>query len=180
MPLPRMFAANLSKRTDVREPIEPVPEEYAGHNNAYRGIEAHGVEPTEEYESPPTHTDGRPVVYEPDKEEQEPVPVRIVGTFARERRLARTDTVTVLEGQKVRILGADDKRISALIRNMDDAETVYIGFTDQITVYSGGYPLESNSEMSLVAQGDVWILYPEGTATEVRIGFLTQYTVELP
>lgn len=175
IPLP----ANLSRRNQT-DRVQPTPERYAGENNPYRGVQEHGVEPTEESMQPPAHAEGRPVVYEEPPEEQEPVPVRIVGEFGREIRLGQTDSVTLLKGQKRQLLGKDDKRISALVRNMDEAETVYIGFTNNISSFAGGYPLEPNAEMPLVVQGEVWMFYPEsGTADSVRVGFLTQYSVEL-
>jgi hypothetical protein len=94
--------------------------------------------------------------------------------------LAQADTITVLKGQKMRLVGADDKRISLLIRNMDNVDEVHIGFSDQVASFSGGYPLKANQELTLITQGDVWVLYAAGVIDEIRIAFLTQYTVELP
>jgi hypothetical protein len=170
---------NLSRREQT-ERVQPVPEEYEGENQPYRGIQEHGVTPDETPMRTPPHNEGRPVTYEAPVEEPVPVPVRIVGEYGREIRLGQTDAVTLVKGQTRQLLGKDDKRISALIRNLDEAETVYIGFTDNISAYAGGYPLEPDQEISLIVQGAVWVFYPEtGTADSIRIGFLTQYSVEL-
>lgn len=116
---------NTSQNPTRPKPITPVPEKYQGHNQTWRGIETHGVEPTGDPAQPITDTvniDGRntKVEYEKAPEITEPVPVRIVQEYAREYRMLWTDRILAApksDGTFVQILGEDPNRITAEIRN---------------------------------------------------------------
>jgi hypothetical protein len=159
-PLVKIGPQSTSKTPSRPQPLEPEPEAYAGDNFPYRGTQTHGVEPL--YESAPEleYGEGRLVEYEEPEtkaEQAEPIPVRIVQEAGRELRMANAVVQTAYgTGKGVRasrILGRDDKRSSATIKNLNTA-TVWLGHTEAAAKVGSGFPLEDGQDYTTQSQGE--------------------------
>lgn len=179
-PLTKLGPMRTSKKPQRPTPEQPVPEAYAGHNNPYRGVEAHGVEPTEEPLDELDYSDGRLVEYEEPEQQPEPVPVRVVTEGSRELKKFRpvvahaggTD-----RGRPFQILGADDTRDRATIHNNNTA-TVYIGSTPEEASVANGFPIEENGTYATSSQDELYAFINQAAIAEVRIAI--EYTVGVP
>lgn len=186
MPNPFFKGQLNTSRTRVERPrpVMPVPEQYAGDNNPYRGIEAHGVEANARPAIDPDTSaidieNARPVPYEPFEKEETPVPVRIIrgeGDTGREYRQFWTDRRSVTDGVSP-LLGRDDNRVTATITNTDAAKTVYIAsnFAD---LAQRGYPLSPGKDRTIAGEMPVFVSSADGTA--VIIGMYVETTVKEP
>lgn len=159
---------NLSKEdTTVKRGIPPVPEDYAGYNLPYRGIETHGVEPNAEPQRTPGYEEGRPTVYEAVPQDQEPVPVRIVQEESDEQPKFSTARTHVVAGrQPMQLLGRDEDRYRLLIANRSVDKHVYIGAKSEY-VAGNGYQLDAGTDVELgrAASHEVWVVCVGTTET---------------
>lgn len=163
MPSPFHFPMNTSRRTDTdREPLAPVPEEYEGFNNPYRGTEPHGVEPTVEPSPVPGHASGRIVEYDEPLPEPEPVPVVVVNTGARELRRNRFYQPRANVGAASQLVGRDEQRITVKLKNMG-ASTVYISDDQSTANANHGWPLDQNEVYESDTQDELWALSSHAT-----------------
>lgn len=172
----RVGAPNRSHRemTD-REPIEPIVEQYEGTNLPYRGVQYHGVEPTERPQEPEGYANAVEVDYLDAEPTQEAVPVRVVNRTDRYQRTARADTFTLVANIPVNVAGREDTRTSLKIVNTHATQTVYIGFAANMTNWNGSYPLAAGKDITTVSQDDVFVMSLVGGEL---IGWIAEY--ELP
>lgn len=158
------------------EPIPPVPEEqYRDDNNAYRGVDVHGVDGAKAEAEDYWGLEGRPVVvYADEPKEETVVPVRIVsGESSREFRRFRTDRRSV-DGTPSEIVGRNDERRSLKITNMSADKTVYVA-SDRADLALTGYPLAAGKEFTTTSEDAVYMVSADGTS--VLLAILSEYTV---
>lgn len=175
---------NLSRRIDTeREPIKPVPEEHAGDNNPYRGIESHGVAPTERPSPVPGFSGAVEVEYLPEEREPEPVPVRIVQSGPKYRRTFRADghqyTYTDFNGRPFRLLPREEYRTKVTIMQTNGFFEVFIGASDQLQDWTGGYPVSNRDSISIATTEEIWALIDDPTATNIRLSFIAEYEIPI-
>lgn len=154
--------------------VDPVPEEYAGENFPYRGIETHGVEPTERPEEEREWDGVVPAEYRIPDAEPEPTPVRIVQTGGKELHKwhVRRDYAN---GAASRILGRNETRTAMRVRNLDPAVTVWVGSEGSVQAFTG-YPVPAGTEFKLdKAEAEVWAISEDGT--QVPLAIIEEYTV---
>lgn len=183
MPSPFNFAQRVTSKkvTEHPTPIPPVPEEqYRDDNNAYRGIENHGV-------ASQNHTtaedywglEGRPaIVYDEPEEEPNPIPVRIVSAGGRELRKWLAFRVLVPAGNTAtQIVARDEKRTKVTIDN-----TVQVNAGDALLINHApfnstdyGFVVRANSKVDLTTEEGVWALPWGGGAITVTV--LVEYAV---
>lgn len=178
------FPRNMSRRIDTdREPIEPVPEEYVGDNNPYRGIENHGVAPTESPSPVPGYSSEIEVEYLEEEQEPTPVPVRIVQTGPQYRRTFRTIgfqyDYAAFGGRPFMLLPREPYRTKAIITQTNGFFEFYVGHSDQLKGWNGGFPVSSRAQLTIESNEEVWGLIEDPTATNVRVGVLCEYEIPL-
>lgn len=129
-PLMSAFQKNTSKKPPtnpgVTEPLEPVLEDYAGDNNAWRGTELHGVRgehQAEAYDMADDKDTQEGYTYLPAESEVDPIPVRVVGEFSRERKRFRAYQYAVDSSKVHMIVGRHEKRQCVRIRNIPQVTT---------------------------------------------------------
>lgn len=170
---------NTSKRPTRPEPITPVMEQYSGENNAWRGIEDHGVTPEFDSADPITSTvdvNGRPtpITYEDPEKIADPIPVRIVQSGSREYRVFWTDRVT-LKDMPTEIIGRDDDRSSVTILNTDAAKTIWIA-NDQTELVMRGYPLGPGKEKTIGTEMPIYAIATDSSA--VVVGVIVEKSIQ--
>lgn len=186
MPNPFMKLGTPVQSKDPERPtgaVTPVPEVVVGTVFPYRGMETHGVAPTQDWRNTADYEgdyDGEgPVAYEPIPDNIDPIPVFIVETEAKGRQIERGTCFRGYAGANSaqNVLSADyqgRRRRSAKIKNLD-ATVVYIGYSaDQATPISG-WPLVTNEVFEAVGEDDVWA-YGIG-ANPSQLAVATEYAV---
>lgn len=172
--------SNQDMAPDRPHPTPPIPENYEGTNQAYRGIETHGVPPTgKPRDVQVEYSDGtRPIVYDPPPQDPDPIPVKIVNEGPNERRDFRTrqSPVNPLSIAQ-QLVGANDSRTSVKFRNTHATLLVYISHDANIAAFNG-YPLVAGAELQLNTESDVWALNPDATNT-VTVAVLEEFSVEV-
>lgn len=166
---------NIGKKPVRPEPLTPTPENYAGENQTWRGIQDHGVTPQYDPSDPETYTvdvNGRkvPIKYEPPESEPDPIPVRIVQSTAREYRRFQTDRLSVRAntGLPTQLVGKDDNRVNIKVVNPSADKTVYIA-NEATDLLLRGYPLGPGKEWSSITEEDVWAISADTTDVVVGI-----------
>lgn len=178
-PLIGTVRLNTSKRgmTDRPQHAEtPVIESYVGENNAYRGINDHGVAQQSAPEPAPGYEGMTSGVYEEEEPEKEPIAVRIVSQSARELRRFRTgtefvDSTTALVARMV--IGRNSARVLVKVKNTS-ANLVYFGETESVTTYTG-YPLAAGAEQTFNCEDPVWFVAAAGLS--VTLAIYEEFTV---
>lgn len=171
---------NTGKSPQTRpEAIPPVPEEYVGDNNPYRGIESHGVARTVE----PTPIEGygatQPgITYVKPEKDEDPVPVRIVQAHGREIRDWRPHTGSV-GSQGLMILGRNEARSSVLVQNQDAANSIYISATpiDSVNCDILGFELKAGQSVTINSENEVYAVAKVAGPTKWQA--IEHYSVEL-
>ena len=160
-----------SKEAPDRTPITPVPESYAGHNFPYRGIETHGVEPTEQPLEPADWEPGRPVHYEQPEPEPQPVPVRIVSEAGREIRRFRTfGMVTGVQGGEPRaIVGRDEERSSVTVKHVATDVVVWVSHAPETANDIEGFPLTTGDTFVTQSHMPIFAWADETDPTSVYV-----------
>lgn len=154
-PFTRLPRNQSTQDSDRPVSITPVPERVRGHNNPYRGMEAHGVDPnndTHDVEDYGWMEKERGVVvsYEPAPDPVDPIPVIVVQGQGRELKRFRVTRVTAdgTGGQPKSMLGRDAKRRSVIIKNTS-ADPVYIGHDQMSASPMHGFPLAQNETLTM-------------------------------
>lgn len=193
-PLLRMTARSKTN-TDRPVAIAPVPEEYEGHNNPYRGTEEHGVTPNTQPHDPDVYgvdpdnpNQGHLVKIEMSDKEPDPIPVRVVQEYKRELRRFGSDrisldftTVNNPAGRPIELLGRSDSRSSVKLINLDGTNTILVSNTrEEINVR--GYPLLPGKELSLTTEDPIFVAvvkndftFPNAVAT---LAYLAEYSIK--
>ena len=154
-PFMRIGTPSVSKKADDRpHAVEPIPEEYVGENNPYRGIQDHGVEPTGKPIGGPDYEDDIPAFYEEVKPDADPVPVRIVSAGGRELRRFNTWQEAVAAGTVRMIAGRNNARNSIVILNTG-TDTIYVGSSESVASYTG-FPVGAGGTLSLNTEDAVY------------------------
>lgn len=171
---------NTGKQPQDRpQAIPPVPEEYVGDNNPYRGTESHGVARTVE----PTPIEGygatQPgVTYVKPEKDEEPVPVRIVQSFGREIKDWRAHTGSV-GTQGITILGRNEARSSVLVQNQDAANSLYIAANpiDSVNCDILGFELKPGQSVTINSENEVYAVAKVAGPSKWQA--IEHYSVEL-
>lgn len=175
MPNPLLRRMVPQSKTDVDRPVAetPIPESIHGHVFPYRGMEQHGVRPTEDDHTLPDDYWDEPrgviVEYEPDRPAPDPIPVHIVNAGGRELRRLRvfrayaTGSASPVGGAR-NVISSDaisGMRRSVKVKNLDTT-TVYIGDEASSASAMHGWPLAANEVYETTSQEDLWAI---GTGT---------------
>jgi hypothetical protein len=155
---------------------EPRAEDYAGDNNAYRGVESHGVAKTVDPIDVSGYDGTVPVVYDQPAPEPVPVPVRIVSESARERKMWRVNRYLVNSVAPVRVVNALETRTDLHIHNAGPND-VFLSPESHSATEGFGFPVAAGGSLSLNSEESVWGSVRNGESAELRI--LTEYTVEI-
>lgn len=182
-PFMRLGSTNVSDEEmapDRPRPTAPILETYEGSNHPYRGIESHGVADTGKPSDPQTEwNDGtRKVVYDDNKNEPDPVPVKIVEQGGREIKSWRiiTDKVPANNGIR-RVVGANPRRTGLRIKNNNNF-FLYIGSNESVASYTG-YPMGSFESLDLDIQDEVWVSNPDA-ANLADIVVIEYFSIPVP
>jgi hypothetical protein len=177
--MPNRYSQQPGQATapDERQPYTPVPDDYEGDNNPYRGLQNHGVEPSGKPYEVPGFEDATPVVFEITEPEPEPVPVRIVNseTGSRQMRKWAVSALPITEGQPHQLAGRDLRRTSLILHN-SGPDTVYVTPDNNAATYIA-MPIGVDDTFRLETQDDVWAIVEAGSEATVIVS--TEYTVEL-
>lgn len=178
---PLMSLQRNTSKEEITHPVpeEPVLEEYAGVNHPYRGIEEHGVpDVVQAYTSPRSTVErGTNMVSEPLPPEPNPVPVRIVQSGGRERRMSRfyREFATAIRPRSV--VGADEQRTKVTVKNLG-AEDVYIGHDSGSATAMMGWPLAQNGTIESSTQDELWAMSSHAT-DDMQLSVHVEYSVNL-
>ncbi len=182
MPNP-LLGPNLGRRLVTSKPVddrphavEPLPEAYVGDNNPYRGVVDHGVPVSGSPDGFHGYADTISGVYEPERDEPDPIPVRVVNVAGRELRRFRTgqEILDSTTGLVARMLaGRNLARVDISIKNTG-AQTMWIGENESVALYTG-YPLAAGAEKVFTHQDAIFAVAASGQTTTVAI--LEQFTV---
>jgi hypothetical protein len=162
---------------------DPVPEQVAGTVFPYRGMEKHGVEPTQDWRNTEAYegdySRGVEVDYEPVPDEPDPIPVYIVETESKGRQVERGVTFRSYAPPSAsgNVISADyqgRRRISFRVKNLDST-TVYVGYSADQASLMHGWPLAQNEVFEGVAEDDLWA-YGTGAAAS-PLAVTTEYAV---
>lgn len=179
-----MIIQSPSENSGPTEPRAPVPETVRGDVNPYRGLDPHGVAPSEQWSDVPAFDGTRLVEYPPEKEEPDPIPVRIVQEGPKELRTFRVRAFPLpTNGLVSQVLGAHEWRSTVKIKNTGTV-TAYIldspsGGSSIGSAPMNGYPLAQNESVDLTAQTAVYACN-DGSTTVPILVIIEQYTVNLP
>ena len=175
MPNPLVRRMTPQSKTNVDRPVAetPIPESIHGHVFPYRGMEQHGVAPTEDDRTLPAdywdERRGVEIEYEPDRPAPDPIPVYVVNSGGRELRRLRvfrayaTGSASPVGGAR-NVVNSDaisGTRRRVKIKNLDTT-TVYIGDEANTASAMHGWPLAQNEVYETDSQEDLWAL---GTGT---------------
>lgn len=170
-PFVKTGSANLGKVPVRPEAIEPVPEAYVGTNHPYRGTETHGVEDTVDPLPGLEYGTGRLIEYDDPPTEPAPIPVKIVTEGGREIKRFRP-VISYAGGttsiQPRMILGADDARSQATIKNINTA-IVWIGHEPEYATALSGYPLRQYETYVTQTQEQVYASIEQAADAQVHI-----------
>jgi hypothetical protein len=172
MPNPLLKLGNGANRgqraPDRPQPVQPVPEHYAGSNHPYRGIEDHGVTDTVKPDDDMSYDGARDAFFEIEPPAPDVVPVRIVQQDGqRSRRKCRTRQVPFnVDDPPTQILSRNDRRISARIRCVTPLtqDLWVVAPTRETCTLQNGYINQATSftEFTTVAQDELYIAVPGG------------------
>jgi hypothetical protein len=175
--MPNRYSQQPGQATapDERQPYTPVPEDYAGENNPYRGTETHGVAPSVPPYDVPDYDDARPVVFEIAEPEPEPIPVRVVGEHSREMHDWALTKLPLNEARAYQLAGRDLRRTSLMVRN-EGPDSVYVSPDNNVATYLA-IELGPGDSLNLSTQNDVWGTVVTGQTAVVLVS--TEFKMEL-
>jgi hypothetical protein len=170
--------AQLNTGTNPKDrpvPIAPVEEAFVGEDAVfpYRGMEQHGVTPTEHWDDTDIDKGENVVEYDAPEKHPDPIPVTIVNEDAEEYRDWNVRRDFAPPGIAARILQRNPHRTKATIKNIGTA-VVYIA-PEPFNNSQLGYPVAVNAEFSYDQQGDVWAMTDD--AAQQSLAILQEYSV---
>lgn len=165
-PIMRLGTPNRGHQPPDRpQPLTPVPESVHGHNNAYRGLEDHGVASTTPHPDDETFDGTRNAVITL-ATPQAPVPVEIVQRGGRERLRMQAQQFP-LTTKPQRVLSANLRRKSARLKWRATATVTDVMIsTSESAAAMSAYPLDVGVTETLDTQAEVWA-FAVGPADQV-------------
>jgi hypothetical protein len=168
----------MSQSQKPPDRMQPVPEQVAGTNFPYRGMETHGVDPGDvQITVDPEEADYGTTVaipLEPEESEPDPVPVRIVSEGGNELKEFRVIREYCRGGESSRrIIGQDEDRSKVRIKNLHASDSLYvsdIAFND----IGMGYPIASGSELELTSKTPVYAR--AGSTNDIPVAMIVEWT----
>lgn len=156
--------------------VNPVEEHVQGEdwNNAYRGMEDHGVRGEKATDVPGYDHERMAYQYIPEAHEVDPVPVRIVQQYSKELRKFRVVNVTVPTSSVVQLCGRNETRTKVSIKNMAASGFIWLGAEPFMTNDVMGYAIASRQEFSLTTEDPV---YCYAATADSQVCVLEEYTV---
>ncbi len=167
-PFIRLGSQIVSKPVPDRpEPIPPIPEEYVGTNNPYRGIEDHGVKPGNHPNPPGAWADNHEgFTYVEEPPAIDPIPVKLVTEYGRELRKMRVHKLSVNAARTQQFIGRNDARSSVYISNPDAALHFFVGMSQGMNTALNGFDLGPGQSVTLYTEDEIYIL---GTAVDPAV-----------
>src|SRR4051794_34322747 len=169
----------ISESQEPPNRVQPVAERMQGVNFPYRGNETHGVDPTNTPGIDPEEADYGTTVsvaLEPDTDEQEPIPVKVVSEGLNELRTFRVVREYCRTGESSRrIIGQDETRSKVRIKNLHASDLLYISdlaFND----IGMAYPIAGGAELELTAETSVYAR--AGSTNDIPIAMLVETTLD--
>lgn len=180
-PLVRLGQSITSKPVPERpQPVTPVMDNPAGHNNPWRGIQDHGVAPNNEPEAPGTLLDTKAGIhYQEPKPEIDPIPVLVVNEYGREMRKWRPFRSFAMIANSTQLIGRNMARSSLYIRNISDTVSIWVSPEPNITIGLNAFEIEPNTDLTINTQDDVWVLAGTGATDPVPIQAIENYSIEV-
>lgn len=170
---------NIAVNAGDREADAPIPEAVDGgaNMNAYRGFDVHGVDADTRFMDVPGYNGTEAVVYEPEPDEPEPIPVRVVRSGgSNERKMWRTYQSTVSPNNIVTgIIGRNDTRTTIRVKNTA-ATAIVIGMEPTVTSFTG-YPLAAGETVDISTTEALYAINSAVTGTTIAV--LEQYALAI-
>jgi len=159
---------NTSTPPPDPERIDPVVNRELGDNNAYRGIESHGVPRTNEWTQVPSALDENEEVeaFDVSHAAIDPIPVKIVNEGMRELRSWQVRHEYATNAAN-RILPLNKHSTKTRVRNIG-AATVWVAPDVSVAVFTG-YPIPINTEWVFEGQTEVWAISEDGAQQHLVI-----------
>lgn len=144
--------------------VTPIAERYEGQNWPYRGMENHGVEPTNKPDDMPGYDGTIPVELVMMDPPPDPIPVKIVGEGGRQLTDWTVSTFTVF-ANAVRVLDADrnGRRKTALVKNLGP-NTAYVGPSSESASGFMAWKLGVGESLSTNVDTDVYAVAAAATS----------------
>lgn len=146
----------MASRAHQEGTTDPEPEKVAGTVFPYRGMESHGVAPTQtppEYIDDQWPADDEAPHYVQGPTEDDPLPVKVVNEYSRELRIIRPIPFLVTDKPKP-ILGRNECRRDLRIRNSSTSTTVSnLSGVDRVTTQTGLTGSGNTAEYVIPATG---------------------------
>jgi len=153
-----------------------------------RGQELHGVQQSGTPDLIDDIEMGDPVVIPPEKDEPDPIPVRIIASSRRELRRWRVfrHTFRAATDLPVCLLGQDERRTAVQIRNARTAagatfnNVVWIAPEQHLANSLNGWPCDVNNVLQFSPETAVYAA-PDPNATDfpIELGILVEYTTDV-
>lgn len=176
----------VQTQQNTGQPVQnrPVPEapdleHYAGHNNPYRGIEPHGVEPVNDpYDVPQIEPGDRVVTFEKPKPLPDPIPVKVVREGPDEivESIVRHEYAQISESR--RLLNKNKERSTARITNLsaNAADIVWVSPDAGVQKFTG-YPIKAGAEFTCTVQTDLWMIADPGASGQIELAVYAEVRI---
>lgn len=169
---------NVGKRADDRpHATPPVMEAYEGDNNAYRGIEDHGVPSSRSLAvaiDDDYNEDSVSGIYVPEKPDPDPIAVRIVDLAKRELRRFNSYTEIIPAGGQARMIaGRNPARTK--ITFMATANW-FIGNTESLSSFNS-FLVAANGTRDMTTEDAVFACQAPDAVAPLLIYVLEEFTV---
>lgn len=148
--------------------LKPAPENYQGTVFPYRGMQQHGVHPSQSVDPPDHMAEGGMVTVAPPHKGPDPVPVRIVQGGTKEYSQWRAFQAYV-SGSPTQVVNRKENRANLTLRNLSDTVHVWIGPDANVTKQTG-FRLDKGASFSLAGEAEIWAVSDDGTMV-VLCGF---------
>lgn len=168
---------------DEKRPIEPIPEGYVGHNNPYRGTEPHGVPHGDDAILPDDLEDdvNPPIHYEKPIDLPDPIAVRIVQEYSRERRHHREYGFSC-GTTPFQVLARNDNRKRVVLKNVG-AGTIRYSHDIGLLGYRDGAPQTNNFVLGAASREDIYSTEPiyvvsDSDAPTTMLSIMEEYVID--
>lgn len=179
-PLTKLGTGHSRSKAPVQheEALEPMVEYVQGgnFNNAYRGMEDHGVDPTGKYDPPPAFDGSADELYDkPEKPAADPVAVKIVQTGPSEHKRFRVAVSYAVAGGSL-IASRMDGRTKVRVLNASASTLIYISERQDLANAANGYPITGQGTLDLSTDQEIYA----GTdgPDPVKVVIINEYSSE--